>query len=299
MPRANHHVAPGKGQRRPLIGVRIAQDSQLLLRIRRPLHAKEDFRPQRLSPVARVLTGDRDVTHGHAGIKQITAFAAELKRLAERRLMVRDDKRLAGQIAGVHRRNGHRAFHADSALSARDVADLCRRVRAERLAHLQALRQLKFLPEQRIRLSAGDGSAQGNLLRSDFRAARRIHPCEHLQRLRGRAAGIQLHNRAHIQPPALHRGIHMLHPRLCLYATFRLRARQIALVDKVRRCLHHMHLIRRALRVEDVENHLAGERRAVSPTFGTVHHRHPARVQDVRFLPQAAGQRNFAFHHRL
>ena len=91
----------------------------------------------------------------------------------------------------------------------------------------------------------------------------------------------------------------MLHPRLRLYATFRLRARQIALVDKIRRRLHHMHLIRRALRVEDVENHLAGERRAVSPTFGTVHHRHPARVQDVRFLPQAAGQRNFAFHHRL
>ena len=91
----------------------------------------------------------------------------------------------------------------------------------------------------------------------------------------------------------------MLHPRLCLYATFRLRARQIALVDKVRRRLHHMHLIRRALRVEDVENHLAGERRAVSPAFGAVHHRHPARVQDVRFLPQAAGQRNFAFHHRL
>ena len=137
---------------------------------------------------------------------------------------VRDDKRLAGQIAGVHRRNGHRAFHADSALSARDVADLRRRVRAERLAHLQAFRQLKFLPEQRIRLSAGDGSAQGNLLRGDFRAARRIHPCEHLQRLCGRAAGIQLHNRAHIQPPALHGGIHMLHPRLCLYATFRLRA---------------------------------------------------------------------------
>ena len=204
LPRANHHVAPGKGQRRPLIGVRIAQDSQLLLRIRRPLHAKEDFRPQRLSPVARVLTGDRDVTHGHAGIKQITAFATELERLAERRLMVRDDKRLAGQIAGMHRRNGHRAFHADFPLSARDIADLRRRVRAERLAHLQPLRQLKFLPEQRIRLSAGNSSAQGNLLRGDFRAARRIHPCEHLQRLRGRAAGIQLHNRAHIQPPALH-----------------------------------------------------------------------------------------------
>ena len=118
--------------------------------------------------------------------------------------MVRDDKRLAGQIAGVHRRNGHRAFHADFPLSARDIADLRRRVRAERLAHLQPLRQLKFLPEQRIRLSAGNSSAQGNLLRGDFRAARRIHPCEHLQRLRGRAAGIQLHNRAHIQPPALH-----------------------------------------------------------------------------------------------